>query len=238
MATATTLITRALRKISSETPGEAISGSEISIALEELNSMLASWSGDNLMPPFKTKENFALISGQSSYTIGAAANFSTTRPDIITDAFIRDSSNNDLPIQIITQEQYNDIPLKTVQGLSYYLYYDPQYSNGIVYLYPTPDSVRTIFIESFKPFTAITSSTATIALPGQYEDAVVYNLAVRLALEYGYPISPDLKEFAANALSMIRAINFKPEVANFDPMIVRKNYWNIYSDGFSGWGGR
>ena len=79
----------ALRAISTLLPGEAIPGGEAANALLTLNMMLASWSADNLMPPFRTLESFPLVVGKESYTIGTngTTDFATSRPDYVTYVF-------------------------------------------------------------------------------------------------------------------------------------------------------
>lgn len=229
MTTATSLIASALRKISSNRPGAGIDGNEATAALETLNFMLQSWSDDGLLPPSRAIESFSLVVGQASYTIGSGANFSTTRPDIINDIWYRDASNNDRMLRQITRQQYDELPLKTTQGVPDYYFYDTQYPNGVIYIYPTADTANTLYIDSLKPFTTLATTATSISLPGQYNEAIIYNLAVRLAPEYGYPLSDDVRGLAGQSLSQIRSLNAKPQVAEFDDLLVKPRYWNIYN---------
>jgi hypothetical protein len=236
MPTISNLISRALRKISSDSVGDTINGTEINAVLDELNSMLASWSTENFMPPFRTIENFSLVAGTASYAIGSGAAFNATRPDTINYIYTRDTNNVDLVVNPYTRDEYNSISLKTAQGRPDYFFYDTQYPNGVIYLYPTPDQVYTLYVDSIKPITQITSTSSTLILPGQYEDVIVYNLAVRLAPDYGFPLAehPEIVNIANESLRKIKALNAKPEKANFDPYLVNKpsqpnQSWNIYN---------
>jgi hypothetical protein len=229
MTTATNLIVSALRKISSNRPGAGIDGNEAIAALDALNFMLQSWSDDGLLVPFRTIESFSLVVGQASYTIGTGGNFSTTRPDIINDIWYRDANNIDVMLKEITRKQYDEFPLKTQQGIPCYYFYDTQYPLAKLYIYPTADTANTLYIDSEKPFTALTSTASTINLPGQYNEAIIYNLAVRLAPEYGYPLTDDVRALAMQTLSGIRSLNAKTQVSDFDPLLVKKRYWNIYN---------
>lgn len=241
MSTATSLIGAALRKVSSYTPGQNIDGNELTPALDELNRMLASWSAEGLMIPYRTLESFTMVVGQQSYTIGSGANFSTTRPDIIQSAFIRDSANLDYYIRTdLTRDEYDGIALKTVQGIPSTLYYDKQYPTATIYVYPTAQLAYTIYLDSLKPLTQISSSGSTISLPGEYQDTIVYNLAKRLAPDYGFDLTQGVglivAQEAEKSLSRIKKINTQIAVSNFDQALsvnssgfVRASRWNIYS---------
>lgn len=222
MTTATDIGSGALRLISSLAPGEGIPGLESDTVLSALNMLLASFSAQNLMAPYRTLESFTLTAGQASYTIGQSGspNFSTVRPDSITNVFRRDSSGQDTPLWAWTKEQYNAAPNKSVAGSPDWYYYDAQYPNGILYLYAPPDKAETLFVESLKPVAQFSSLAADMALPGEYALALTHLLAEQLAPQYGMPISPDLRKLITDAKAMIRRKNVKPFVAAVDPALL------------------
>lgn len=237
MTTASDLISAALRKVSSDTPSDVINGQEIATALDELNRMLASWSTESFMPQFRTLENFPLVANTLSYTIGSGATFSTVRPDVTQNGcFIRDTNSIDTPLTLITREQYDGTPLKTSPGRPIYLFYDKQYPSGIVYLYPSPDQAYTIYLDTLKPFVQFAATTTSYAFPPEYQDAIIWNLSLRLAPEVGFSLQdhPEIVEFARESKKLIKALNAKPPVVDFDPYLISKNGfvqrgWNIYN---------
>jgi hypothetical protein len=233
MTTANTLISRALRLCSSYSPGQGIDGAELTDNLQNLNDMIGSWSADNFIPPYRTIEGFVLTSGTTSYSIGSGATFSTARPDIIKTIFIRDQNGNDTPTTELTREQYDNIALKTAQGRPQWWMYDTQYPNGVIYFYTTPDMTYTAYIDSLKPLTQFTSSTDTVNLPGEYNDLIVYNLAPRLAMEYGFPVSQEMLMFAETAIKKVKRKNAQLPVSNFDAATLSRHTlplgWNIYN---------
>lgn len=229
MSTGNDLVSGALRNISSLSPGEAIPGGESDNALAVLNMMLASWSAENLMIPYRTLESFPLIPGQASYTIGPSANFATIRPDEITAVYRRDALNNDYSLIPYTKEQYNGIVTKSVTGLPQWYYYDTQYPSGILYLYPPDIQADTLFIESLKPINQFTTLQTTMALPGEYAEAIKYLLAHRLAVEYGFPIGQELAALIAEAKVRIMRKNVKPKAAGFDMVLQTPKNFNIYT---------
>lgn len=227
MTTGNELVGGALRVVTSVTPGESVDGTEAANALVVLNRMLRSWSAKELMLPFRTLEQFTLTVGQASYTIGPSANFNTVRPDYVTGAYRRDANSVDYPIQIIPKERYNDIRIKNQSGLPWMLYYDAQYPNGIIYLWPAEIQADTLFLESQKPIAQFTTLQTSMNLPGEYEEAIVYLLAQRLAPEYGVSITPDIAELIKEAADFIRRKNTKTMLAGFDPILGRPMPYNI-----------
>lgn len=229
MTTANALISSALAVICSLSPGEPIPGGDASNALAILNMMLAAWSADSLMPPFRTLESFPLIAGQSSYTIGPSANFNTVRPDYISGAWRRDSNGLDYILEQLPKERYNAIWQKSIQGIPYQFYYDDQYPVGVIYLYPTDIQADTLFIESLKPLNQFSTLNTIMNLPGEYEEAIAYLLAKRLAPQYGFPITADIRELMDDAERRIKRKNTKPKPASFDYATRKAQPFNIYN---------
>ena len=139
--------------------------------------------------------------------MGTAGTASTTRAKTIHNAFIRDASNYDSLVEIISENKYNAIPDKTTRGTPYWLFYDPKYPLGYIYLYPTPDAADTAYIESLQLLQSITNVTTTISLPGEYEEAIIYNLAIRLAPEHEVPIPGEVLGIAISSLDAISVLN-------------------------------
>lgn len=220
--TANDLIAGALRLISSVTPGEAIQGDEASNALIVLNTMLSSWSAENFLIPFRTIESFNLIVNQQSYTIGqnGSPDFNTVRPDEITNMWIHDTiSGVDYGMGLYTKDQYEAIPLKTIATIPRWLYYDTQYPNGIIYIFPTSAlSTYQLNIESRKPIMQFSTLSTAMILPGEYIKTIKFLLADEIAPEYGYPVQvgSKLDEQIKEARKFIKRKNVKRVIAGFD----------------------
>lgn len=232
MTTGTDLVSGALRLISSLTPGEAIPGQEAGDALATLNMMLAGWSAESLMPPFRTLENFSIAAGIASRTIGSGAQLNTARPDRITDAYLRDSSNYDFPVDVtMTSGEHNAIALKSNTGRPKRLYYDPQYPNGTIYFDYTTDAAYTLYLESLKPVNQFTTLATTLDMPGEYAKAIKYLLADELSIEYGFTIQPGsrLEKLIEDSRDMIMRKNAKPILTTYDPALTGAPAFDINS---------
>src|SRR3990167_9617090 len=150
MATASSLIFRALQMTGEKARGGSLTSSEKTECLDALNSMMESWSIERLLIYQLLQESFALTASDGSYTIGSGADFDTTRPVKIVDpCFIRDSGNDDTPVEIVDADTYGKIVSKSVDN-SYpeILFYDAGYSTtstGTIKLYPEPLASLTLF---------------------------------------------------------------------------------------------
>lgn len=238
MTTANDIVLGAIRQCSSATPGEAIPGDEASNALIILNDMIASWSGESFMPPFKTKQTFNLVQGQKSYQIGTngSPDFNQTRPDAITDVFFTDTTNSpsvDYDGEVImTQDQYNGIALKSVAGIPHWLYYDPQYPNGVIYIYQTAGNPNfTMTCELLLPVAQFATLSATLSMPPEYAHAMKMLLADLLAFEYGYEMTQRQITEVERCRGWIMAKNAKREAAGFDPLFRRRGTFSILTGG-------
>lgn len=212
MATPRTLIKAAFRKIGVLASGETPKADEEQEAFADLKRMLEVWSTKQIYVYASAEDNFALVPGTVSYTMGTAGTASATRAKKILNAFIRDASNYDYPVEIISENQYNAITDKTTSGRPYLLFYDPKYALGYIYLYPTPNAADTMYIESLQLLVALPNVTTIVSLPGEYEEAIVYNLAIRLAPEHEVPIPIEVAAIAVSSLDAISVLNAANQV--------------------------
>lgn len=234
--TANDIIAGALRNVSGVTPGEAIVGDEASNALFILNGMLAEWSTQEFLIPFRTIESFTLTVGKQSYTIGQSGSpdFNTVRPDRITDWWITDVPNafDYTNTDFYTQEQYDAIALKNTQGIPRWLTYDPQYPNGVIYLYPTAVlATYKINIQSKKPIMQFALLTSQMILPAEYFQTIKLLLTEQLAPEYTFEIEQGstLYRNIERARKFMKRKNTRDVVATFDAALTRKRVGNIFN---------
>lgn len=106
--------------------------------------------------PYATWEAITLVGTQSSYTVGenGSPDLETVRPEEITGAFVRDSSNHDHSVRVLKENQWLTISSKTgITGRPNELWYNPTIPNGTVYVRPVPASGESLYIASDKPMT-------------------------------------------------------------------------------------
>ena len=198
--TARDLITRSLRIINVVASGETPDANDASDALLAFNHMLDMWSADRLLAYLVQEVGpFSLTAGKKDYTIGSGGEINTALPIFIEYAFTRDSAGIDRPCNIISGEEYADIPLKTVgQTFPAGAWYFVTAPLGQMHFYPVPTAL-TLYLGVWQAFTEFSTLDDTIVFPAGCESALTYSLAEILAPEYGRPVTPDLARIAAKA---------------------------------------
>jgi hypothetical protein len=170
--------------------------------------MLDSWSLNRLLIYQVVQNNYSWPGSTASRTIGSGGNFSTTRPNRIErGTFFRDTNNNDYPVQIIDREAYDSISLKTSVASVWpdYLFYDTAYPLGVLYVWPVPSAATTLYLNSWQALQSFAALTTVLALPPGYQEAIMYNLAPRVASIFSMKV--DTQTLAKETKAAIEAIN-------------------------------
>lgn len=224
MTTARKIITKAMQKIGALTKSSTPSSDEIVDGLDALNDMLSSWSNDTLTVFSRSRDEFTLSSGVVSYTIGPSQLFDTTRPNAIIAATVK-SGGTDFPLTIVDDAQYeNSVAQKDAQGLPRLLNYDNNAPTGVIRVYPAPSGAYTINILSEKQLGTLTIDQE-VELPPGWNRAIIYNLAIEIAPEYGDRVPPETASIAARSLGAIKRAVAKARPINGTPKVDRGNIY-------------
>lgn len=207
MTTALQIITKALQKNGVLFASEAPSSDMAADGLSALNAMIDSLSNDSLMIYARTSENFPLVGGQATYSIGPSQTFNTVRPIAIVDAcYTRLFPNFDEPVSIISDELYAGITDKVSMGRPRVINYNNNFPTAEIKLWPTPDQNYQLYMTTEKPLANWTLHQDVLLPPG-WERALIFNLAIDLAPDYGQPISDALANGARESKgSIARAV--------------------------------
>lgn len=161
-----------------------------------------------------------LDTGRPTYTVGPGGDFDIAhRPGSIEGVFLRQLAGGgppgafpvDYPMRIISSRQeWNAIPLKGLRSWPAQIFYDPTLPVGTLYIWPVP--VQTLFELHITPVQDILwtdpgTDTDTF-LPGEAEEAIIYNLASRLRVNYRLPPDPGIMSLAQSSLNTLRTNNF------------------------------
>lgn len=123
---------------------------------------------------------------------GAAVHAYTTklgRPLRITDAYHHSfSSDTDTPVSIIERNIYDALSVKSASGLPNELYYDPQLETGKIHIWPVTDNESDYLVLTVQRSLEDFDSTGnTPDFPIEWGEALIWNLAYKLAFQYGVP---------------------------------------------------
>lgn len=206
-------------------PQETIPPQDYDDAIETANMMLAAWATKGVIVHQVTTTEFTLQAGKADYTIGSSADLDTARPNRIVGGFFR-LSGIDYPLEVIGRDDYNSISIKTTPGIPKYLYYYPAFPVATVNLYQVPDAAYTMSLDALQPITALSRDTE-LNLPPEYEEAIKYNLALRMAPIYRSPLRAEVVQLAENSY---RALSVQPiPAASFDGVPGKRNFYGAGS---------
>jgi hypothetical protein len=238
--TALDIIKDAMTIINAVAIEESPTAAEAQLGLRVLNSMVDSWSAQELPVRSTTLNLIPLIAGKSVYTIGpfVTADCNSGKPISIKSAFIRDGVGVDSGLEVLPQVNYdlfaNDKSFAL--GRPTMIAYDPgaaqQASNvGSLLIYTPPDTSYTLHLESNKYMTEFALVSDTVTFEPAYYEAITYALAVRLYRFYhadAKQLPVDIVAIAKTAKQTIENLNSTKYTSSMD-IPGKVSTFNIYS---------
>jgi len=238
------LVTHALEDCGRLKPGGTPGTVESAVGLRTLNAMLDTWKTERLMVYAEVRTEFDIISGQQTYSIGTGANWDVERPERIERAefiFTNTSPEVEVPVKILSPQEWAALtPKKLTNTIQTMLYYEPTVPNGTVTLWPKPTQNWKIAVWTWRTIGQFASLATTINLPPGYQEAIEYNLAVKLADKY-----PDTARVSQVTVEAARSAKRKIKTMN-EPVLqmqceggdmgVEQNAgrrWNIFSNQYN-----
>lgn len=171
-----------------------------------------------------------LVVGKMSYTVGPqpttgpAPDFVTDgqfRPANIQSCYLRQNVGSgpnsypiDFPMEIMgSRQQYDQIRLKFLQSWPAAIYYDPVIPNATLYIWPIPiQNLFSLYIAWQQAIDFASEQGLATQLenyvPAETEEAIIYNLAMRLITNYKLPPDPAVAGMAKATLNTMRQTNF------------------------------
>jgi hypothetical protein len=164
------------------------------------------------------------------YTIGIGGTLNTQRPAtqnaIVWAGLILTSASPtvEIPLTIFTDDAWQAIQVKALTsaaGINTGLYYNPTYTTselGSIYLWPIPataDNDLALYLR--KPLTTFADLTTQYYLPDGCEEALEYNLALRLCGPYTVPVDQDVKALAKSSMAIFKRSNYRLADLAMDP---------------------
>jgi hypothetical protein len=131
----------------------------------------------------------AAASGNNAFSHTVAAQmgrptriFTATRKSV--------QSGYEIPMIQIAREDYLRLPNKATASTPVQFYYDPQLVLGKVNIWPAPSSTSDVLVLNMdRTIQDMVSDLNTFDLPQEWAEAIKYNLAAKIAAEYGLPMN-------------------------------------------------
>ena len=237
------LITAAMQEIGAIATGEPLSSADAQAAFIRFNSLLSLWQTERLTIFNLATSTFTFTVNQQSYTIGTVAdgaNFQVAvRPHYLEKAAIRWTDDTgqpvEIPIPVITDDEWAAIRIKDVTStIPTKVYYNPTWPLGTLYYWPIPtttDSAPVLYIPT--PMTVAASLDTVLNLAPGYEEAIRYNLAVRLAPIFGRTLDPVVAGMSNESKAQIKRANTRPDPMMVDEAITGpRAAFSVFTGGF------
>lgn len=213
------IIKRAYRLLGVTSSGQTPDANLISDGAFALNGLIKAWQTDG-MPLWAIKSySIPLTAGVNSYRLGNGQTINTPKPLKLTQVYNHNiTSSVDIPMRILSRQEYNILGNKTSTGNPIQVFYDPQRTYGDLYVFPVPTSTEssnnTVNIFYQRPYEDVTSASDEIDFPQEWFDAVCYGLACRLAPECGISSTDRKQLWQEMTLIKNEAMNFGTEEAS------------------------
>lgn len=196
------IIESAMRKIGVLAIGQTPTTEDYTNATLAFNALIGEFRALGLELWTRTTYNFGLTTNVSSYNIGSGQTLNTPYPIKMLQAYRTDTGNTTrIPMEIVPNYNFNLFPASS-GGRPIQITYQPKVNYGVIQVWPVPDADAntnsTVNIVYTRPIEYMVSSTDTIDFPEEWVQPIIYNLAVRLAPEWGIPL-PDRQQLMKEA---------------------------------------
>jgi hypothetical protein len=203
-------------------PQRTPSPAQFQDAIEELNRLVGSLNCDRLNIYTIQAYTFPLDPPKKTYTIGIPdasslpADFDAPRPIAIESANILVSPSLRHPLRLFTDLQWATIQLQDIPNIwPDALYNDRAYPLSTLYFWGQPAAGCQLELYNWFAIPTFQTINDAVLLPPGYEDALVLNLAVRLAPHFQVPaVPPDVRADAQKALMRLESINAPRPIAS------------------------
>jgi len=221
------IITLALRKLGVLEIGATPDPDTIANASMSLNLLIKMMSTDGLKLWKISELIIPITANQTSYILGGSTStlmYDSLNPTVaITDkplkaiqGFYRNLQNSppiDVPVMLISKQEYNILGSKSSTGVANTLFYDPRKLNGILYVYLTPNTYSQTNLQlhliAQMPLDDLNSALEVPDFPNEWMNCLVWNLADQMSMEYGVPMN-------ARQEIALRANAYKTQLTDWD----------------------
>ena len=200
----------------------ASSGDYIGI---ELDSGDIHWTTINGAPSGSTITiTSGIPTGDSAASGNYVFNYTTkaARPDNLEAVVLRDVDGNDVPVRFMTMQEYMLLPSKadtTTTGDPSAVYYEPQLTNGVLYLdvAGVSDVTKKLVAVWLEPIEDMTAAADELDMPQVWYLPVVLGLAKLIAPMFGAVWTQEMETNYVTALLGARSAYPETETRYFEP---------------------
>jgi hypothetical protein len=219
------VITDALMEIGVLEPGESPSAAQASIGLRRTQGMIDSWAADRLTLSLQLRTPFTWPANTSSVQVGRGQTVDMDRPVWVNNlTFVVPGTNPgvEVPMGLMDEDAYASLTIKNLTSqLPQQAFYQTNVNdpNGTLFIWPTPPSL-TLVLYTPQAVSVPANLNSLMQGPPGYQDAFLYQLALRLCTPFGVAVPPLLPRMAASAFENMKKPNVEPGSMGLDPALV------------------
>lgn len=214
--------------------GQVALAQDLADAQTALNLMVNQWRQKRWLVFRLNYGLFPLLVGKQSYWVGPTLNAggqannpppdwvtAGPRPANIQSCFLRQNVGSgpnsypiDFPMRILgSRQEYDRISLKFLQSWPAAIYYDPLVPMAQLFIWPIPvQQLFSLYIAWQQDINYVDEAGQATEiedwLPTETEEALAYNLALRLIINYKLPPDQSVAAAARASLNVLRQTNF------------------------------
>jgi len=241
--TVRSIITDALVELGVLEPGENMTAAQGQTGLRRVQAMIDSWAADRLTLSLQLRTAFTWPASTSEVQIGPSQTVNIDRPmwiNTITYVVPGTSPGVEVLIGQMDEDAYAALSIKSLtSALPQQCFYQTNLTDafGTLFLWPQPQSL-TIVIYTPQAVGVPASLDSILIGPPGYQDAFLYQLAMRLCTPFGVAVPPLLPRMATAAFENMKRPNVDPGVLSVDAALVPNSGagYNVVTDSttFSG----
>lgn len=148
-------------------------------------------SGTTVTLTAATDDDASVDANVYAYTTGI------NRPLFLTELRLHEDGGTEIPMRLVSRNEYKRMSLKTTEGKPTMAWYDPQRTDGVLYIWPRTSSVKDYLVATARmPLEDFDAGTDDADFPQEWFLALAYNLALLAAPKFDLEISPSFRETA------------------------------------------
>jgi hypothetical protein len=217
------IIDSSLRALGVLRSGDTVANDSVmqSDCLQSLNLLLKNFQNYGMEQWAITTHTFSnLTVNKGSYTLGTGGgtDVNIAVPERIIQAYVTPTANIDVECQIIGMQEYWSLANKMAAGQPNQVGYYFQNRTGTMYIWPVPSvNTMSLTIVYNKPYDDFDTVTDLPDVPQRWFEALKWNLVLRLAPEFGRPVTKEMQYLAQTGIDNAVAAGYEEASVYFQP---------------------
>lgn len=240
-ATVQSIIEDALTEIGAIGVGNSASAADLALGLLRFQNQLDAWQADRLSLSLQAATSVTWPSSTSTATVGPTGAIAIARPTWINALnYVVPGSSPEVEVYMapMDADQYAALTIKGLQsGLPQQFFYQVNLDDelGTLFIWPKPDQQVTLKLYVAKGIDVPAALSDQLFGPAGYQEAYMYQLALRLCTPFGKPLPELLPNMARESWNLMKRQNVNPGLMACDPALIPQfpGGYNVLSDSAS-----